>query len=496
MNPIIIAFDAAARVTSDSFIAPTPPCITLTPTSSLDNFSNDCLTAWTEPWTSAFIITLRSLTWPSFIWSKNWSRDILWLAFNISSLAICCLFSAIFLATLSEGTATNWSPPCGTSESPNISTAVDGPAVLTLLPFELIIALTLPEARPQTIGSPTFSVPPCTSTVATGPLPLSSSASTTVPNALLSGFAFNSSISATKSIISSNVSIPVFCLAETGTAITSPPQSSTSKPCSDNSCLTLSGFADGLSILFIATIKGTPAALAWFIASIVWGIIPSSAATTRIAISVTWAPLALIAVKASCPGVSKNTIFCPFIDTSEAPICWVIPPASLLVTCVLLIASNKEVLPWSTCPITVTTGGLGFKSSSLSSSISINASISSSEFSSCPPTSNVNPYSLATWEATSKLTSWFSEAIVPIFISFIITSVAGFPKDSANCWTVNAPSTVIVLESPESSSFIKSNINSTSSSSNSDFSFSTSIPNSFIFAKMSLFDIPTSSAIW
>ena len=33
-----------------------------------------------------------------------------------------------------------------------------------------------------------------------------------------------------------------------------------------NSCLTLSWFAPGLSILFIATINGTLAALAWFIA--------------------------------------------------------------------------------------------------------------------------------------------------------------------------------------------------------------------------------------
>ena len=32
-------------VTSDSVTAPTPPCITLTATSSLDNFSSDCLTA-------------------------------------------------------------------------------------------------------------------------------------------------------------------------------------------------------------------------------------------------------------------------------------------------------------------------------------------------------------------------------------------------------------------------------------------------------------------
>ena len=41
-----------------------------------------------------------------------------------------------------------------------------------------------------------------------------------------------------------------------------------------------------LSILLTAAIISTPAALAWLIASIVCGITPSSAATTRIAISV------------------------------------------------------------------------------------------------------------------------------------------------------------------------------------------------------------------
>ena len=45
-------------------------------------------------------------------------------------------------------------------------------------------------------------------------------------------------------------------------------------------------FAPGLSILLIATIISIPAALAWLIASTVCGITPSSAATTRIAISV------------------------------------------------------------------------------------------------------------------------------------------------------------------------------------------------------------------
>ena len=391
LNPIIIALEAAASNMSDSVTAPTPPCITLTWTSSFDNFSKDCLTACTEPCTSAFITILRSFIEPSLIWLNRASSDNLWVDFNISSLTICCLLAATLLAILSVGTSTNWSPPCGTSDRPNISTAVDGPAVFTLLPFAFIIALTLPHATPATIGSPTVKVPPWTSTVATGPLPLSSSASITVPTALLFGLALNSSISATNNTISKSVSIPSFFLADTGTAITSPPQSSTNNPWSANSCLTLSGFAPGLSILLIATIKGTPAALAWFIASTVWGIIPSSAATTNIAISVTCAPLALIDVKASCPGVSKNTILCPLILTSEAPICWVIPPASPEITSVFLIASSKDVLPWSTCPITVTTGGLGFKSSSLSSSISIKASISKASVSSLSATVNSNP---------------------------------------------------------------------------------------------------------
>lgn len=50
--------------------------------------------------------------------------------------------------------------------------------------------------------------------------------------------------------------------------------------------------------LFIAITIGTPAALACAMASFVWGRIPSSAATTMIAMSVTLAPRALIAPKA------------------------------------------------------------------------------------------------------------------------------------------------------------------------------------------------------
>ena len=165
------------------------------------------------------------------------------------------------------------------------------------------------------IESPMCRVPFWTNNVATAPLPLSNLASTTVPFAFLPASAFNSCISEVKRTISNRVSMFSLVLAETGTAIISPPQSSTTNPCSVNSCLTLSGLAPSLSILFIATIIGTLAALQWFIASTVCGIIPSSAATTKITTSVIWAPLALIAVKASCPGVSKNVKVSPFTST-------------------------------------------------------------------------------------------------------------------------------------------------------------------------------------
>ena len=60
--------------------------------------------------------------------------------------------------------------------------------------------------------------------------------------------------------------------------------------------------------MFIATTIDTPAALAWLIASSVWGIIPSLAATTKITTSVVFAPRALIEEKAAWPGVSIKVI--------------------------------------------------------------------------------------------------------------------------------------------------------------------------------------------
>ena len=103
--------------------------------------------------------------------------------------------------------------------------------------------------------------------------------------------------------------------AETSTKIVSPPHSSGTSSCSVSWRRTLSGSASSLSTLLMATMMGTSAYLAWLSASIVWGMTPSSAATTSTTMSVAWAPRARMAVNASWPGVSMKVIFRPLRST-------------------------------------------------------------------------------------------------------------------------------------------------------------------------------------
>ncbi len=49
----------------------------------------------------------------------------------------------------------------------------------------------------------------------------------------------------------------------------------------------------------------------------------------------------------------------PSCSTSDAPMCWVMPPRSPAATSVERSASSRLVLPWSTWPITVTIGARG-----------------------------------------------------------------------------------------------------------------------------------------
>ena len=190
------------------------------------------------------------------------------------------------------------SPTSGRLSSPITSTGIDGSASRTGLPRSSNIARTLLNKAPQMKKSPTLSVPLRTNMVATGPRPLSSFASSTLPMAGRAGFAFKSCRSATIRIISSKRSRFCLALADTGTMTTSPPQSSASKPRSANCCFTRSGVASGLSILLMATMMGTLAARAWSIASKVWGMTPSSAETTSTTMSVILAPRERIRVNA------------------------------------------------------------------------------------------------------------------------------------------------------------------------------------------------------
>ena len=132
-----------------------------------------------------------------------------------------------------------------------------------------------------------------------GPRPLSMRASMTVPRAARFGLALSSWISASRTRFSSSASTPSPVLAEIGQTIVSPPHSSGTRPYSVSCCLMRSGFAPWTSILLMATTSGTPAALAWLMDSTVCGMMPSSAATTRMAMSVTMAPRARMDVNAS-----------------------------------------------------------------------------------------------------------------------------------------------------------------------------------------------------
>ena len=111
--------------------------------------------------------------------------------------------------------------------------------------------------------------------------------------------------------------------------------------------------------------------------------------------------------------------------------CCVIPPASLATTFVSLKASSRDVLPWSTWPITVTTGALGNKSASVSS-----GPVNPSSTSLSATRLNLCPISSTTIWAVSASIAWFIVAITPKAINFLITSELFSAILFASSWTV------------------------------------------------------------
>ena len=88
LNPTIIASDAEASKTSDSVIAPTPLKIILTWISSVDKFSNESVSASTDPSTSPLIITFNSLKSPIAILLPISSRVNCFWVLTFCSLTI------------------------------------------------------------------------------------------------------------------------------------------------------------------------------------------------------------------------------------------------------------------------------------------------------------------------------------------------------------------------------------------------------------------------
>ena len=127
--------------------------------------------------------------------------------------------------------------------------------------------------------------------------------------------------------------------------------------------------------------------------------------------------------------------------------CWVIPPASPAATSVSRIASSSDVLPWSTWPMIVITGGRSTSSSSESSKTG-----SSSSASAAPTMSTFLSNDSASTVMASSESVWVRVAISPSSISFLITSGEESWSDSATSLTVEPERTCVAGSSACSAS--------------------------------------------
>lgn len=221
-----------------------------------------------------------------------------------------CINSIFCVASFSDLTTSAILPGSGVSLIHNMSIGSHHVAFVIAFPVQSSILFTLPYVLWTTTISPIFNVPVMIMSEVSIPCFADFFASITTPTAFLLALYFSSNTSACSVIISNKSFIPWPVTADTPIIGVSPPRSSGMISYFHKSafiCSILS--APGLSIFVIATIMGTPDSLAWFMDSMVCGISPSSAATTMTTMSVSFAPLALMVVNNSCPGVSMKVIF-------------------------------------------------------------------------------------------------------------------------------------------------------------------------------------------
>ncbi len=117
--------------------------------------------------------------------------------------------------------------------------------------------------------------------------------------------------------------------------------------------------------------------------------------------------------------------------------CCVMPPASPSATFVWRIASSREVFPWSTWPMTVTTGARGTRGAEgACPSFASAAARESSSSSSKETTAASTPTSLASWIAVSASRAWLTVAKTPRPMRRRTMSLARTPSFSESSLTV------------------------------------------------------------
>ena len=118
--------------------------------------------------------------------------------------------------------------------------------------------------------------------------------------------------------------------------------------------------------------------------------------------------------------------------------CCVMPPASPSATLVWRIVSKSEVFPWSTCPMTVTTGARGARAAVETAwpAPGSGAARDSSSSSSKDTTAASTPTSLAIWIAVSASSVWLTVAKMPRPMSRRTMSLERTPSFSESSLTV------------------------------------------------------------
>jgi hypothetical protein len=100
------------------------------------------------------------------------------------------------------------------------------------------------------------------------------------------------------------------------------------------------------------------------------------------------------------------------------------------------IASSSEVLPWSTCPITVTTGARVWRGAVSATASPVGGVRESSISSSKETTAASTPASLAIWMAVAASSGWLMVARMPRCIRSRTMSFASTPSFSESSLTV------------------------------------------------------------